>query len=80
MSIQPAGSGSLAVQRGLGLLNGAASRIARDSLPTADAKSDSPSMEKPLVELKQASLQVQAGAKVLKAEHGMVGTLLDEFA
>ncbi len=83
MSVYPVSSGSQAIQQGFKRLDHAAAQIARDSTTAASGNtevSNASKLDKSLVDLKEASLQTQAGVKAVKAQDGMIGTLLDEYA
>ena len=78
MNVSSAYSGSQAIYQGHQQLNSAADRAARFSTGRTD--SAAADLTQSAVQLKEASLQVQAGAKAVKAEDGMIGSLLDVHA
>ena len=86
MSISTISSGLYTIQQGYQRLNSAAGQIANNALPSAptDPQASSQpgqsSLDKPLVELTQAVNQTQAGAQVIRAQDGAVGTLFDALA
>ena len=68
-------SGISGIQRGLDDARQAAHEIA-----TAVDNEDPTEVVQPLVDLKEAELQVKTNAEVVQAADEMVGTLLDEMA
>lgn len=73
MSNSISGAGMEGINRGLQMMNQAATRIAKV------ATSDTPTSDitKSVVELQQAKVQSQASAKVLETDKQVIGSLLD---
>lgn len=68
-------SGVSGIQKGLDDARQAAHEIA-----TAVDNENPTEVVQPLVDLKEAELQVKTNAEVISTENEMVGTLLDDFA
>lgn len=79
MKIEPAlQTGASGIQRGLDDARQAAHEIATQNTTTENKNPTE--VVHPLVDLKQAELQVAASASVIKSQDEMIGSLLDELA
>ncbi|MHB8472476.1 MAG: hydrolase [Gammaproteobacteria bacterium] len=75
MKIAPLDNALLGIQRGLTGAGRAVAKIAS----AAQFNNDNPAdLSKAMVELKQAKVQVQASARVMRTADEILGTLLDE--
>lgn len=77
-SISPAGGGASALASGTALIGTAGAELNQDALEIATP--DAADLTAPLLDLNQSQLMAEAGAAVVKAADGMLGTLLDVFA
>ena len=79
MAIDAMNSGLTGIHRGMQGMQKNAEEIVAATTPTAQ-NDGAGSIEKPAVEMLANQQQVEASAKVVKAQDDMIGTLLDEMA
>jgi hypothetical protein len=77
-SISSTGGAADALASGTALIGTAEAELNQDALVIANP--DAADLTAPLVDLGQSQLAAEAGAAVVKAADGMLGTLLDAFA